>query len=87
VRPKPKPDPKEPTKPAPPTPPKPVPPKEPSDVDPDYGFRINKDFHIISLLGEGRYIDWLDSQYLVVKVQNGKPSQKWYFDQASKTIK
>jgi hypothetical protein len=52
----------------------------------DYGLIVNKDFHIVSLLGEGRYIDYL-GRNLVIKVQNGRPSQKWYFHQPSRTVR
>jgi hypothetical protein len=52
----------------------------------DYGLIVNKDFYIISLLGEGRYIDYL-GRNLVIKTQNGRTSQKWYFHQPSRTVR
>jgi hypothetical protein len=52
----------------------------------EYGFIVNKDFHIISLLGQGRYIDYL-SRNLVIKTPNGRTSQKWYFHQPSRTVR
>jgi hypothetical protein len=52
----------------------------------DYGFKVNVDFHIVSTLGHGRYVDYI-SRNLVLKTQNGRISQKWYFHQASRTIR
>jgi hypothetical protein len=51
-----------------------------------YGLKVNVDFHIVSSLGRGRYVDYL-SRNLVIKTQNGRPSQKWYFHQPSRTIR
>jgi hypothetical protein len=44
----------------------------------DFGLIVNKDFYIISTLPKGRYIDYL-GRNLVIKEQNGRTSQKWYF--------
>jgi hypothetical protein len=52
----------------------------------DYGLKVNTDFHIVSTLGNGRYIDYL-SRNLIIKTQNGRPTQKWYFHQPSRTIR
>jgi hypothetical protein len=53
----------------------------------DWGFIVNKDFYIISAMGEGRYIDYFSGRNLVIKTQNGRASQKWYFHQPSRTIR
>jgi hypothetical protein len=52
----------------------------------EWGFIVDTDFHIISLLGQGRYIDYI-SRNLVLKTQNGRGSQKWYFHQPSRTVR
>jgi hypothetical protein len=52
----------------------------------DYGLKVDTDFHIVSTLGKGRYIDYI-SRNLVIKMQNGRASQKWYFHQPSRTIR
>jgi len=52
----------------------------------DYGFKVNIDFHIVSTLGHGRYVDYL-SRDLLIKTQNGRKSQRWYFHQPSRTIR
>ena len=44
----------------------------------DFGFVVNKDFHIVSQLGQKRYIDYV-TRNLVIKTQNGRTTQKWYF--------
>jgi len=52
----------------------------------EYGLKVNIDFHIVSTLGKGRYVDYL-GRNLVIKMQNGRTSQKWYFHQPSRTIR
>jgi hypothetical protein len=52
----------------------------------DFGLRVDTDFHIVSGLGRGRYIDYV-TRNLVIKTQNGRASQKWYFHQPSRTIR
>jgi hypothetical protein len=51
-----------------------------------FGFIVEKDFHIVTNMGEKRYIDFV-SKDLVLKTQNGRTSQKWYFHRATRTIK
>jgi hypothetical protein len=51
-----------------------------------FGLKVDTDFHIVSTLGKGKYLDYL-SRDLLVKTQNGKASQKWYFHQPSRTIR
>jgi hypothetical protein len=53
----------------------------------EYGFIVDTDFYIISLLGQGKYIDYNGSRNLVIKTQNGRASQKWYFHQPSRTVR
>jgi hypothetical protein len=53
----------------------------------DWGFIVDTDFHIISLLGQGRYIDFINNRNLIIKTPNGRPSQKWYFHQPSRTVR
>jgi hypothetical protein len=52
----------------------------------DWGFKVDIDFHIVSHLGSGKYIDYL-GRNLVLKTQNGRSSQKWYFHQSSRTVR
>jgi len=54
--------------------------------DREFGFRVNKDFHIVSRLGSKRYVD-LISNNVVIKTPNGFKSQVWFFDKNTKTIK
>jgi hypothetical protein len=53
----------------------------------DFGFKVNKDFHIVSRLGQGRYVDYINNRNLIIKTQNGRNSQKWYFHQPSRTVR
>jgi hypothetical protein len=56
------------------------------EMNTDFGFRVEKDFYIVSSLGSGRYIDYV-TRNLVIKTQNGRASQKWYFHQQTRTIR
>jgi hypothetical protein len=56
------------------------------EMNTDFGFRVDKDFYIVSSLGSGRYIDYV-TRNLVIKTQNGRASQKWYFHQQTRTIR
>jgi hypothetical protein len=52
----------------------------------DYGLKVNVNFHIVSRLPKQRYIDYL-GRNLVIKTQNGRTSQLWYFHQPSRTVR
>jgi hypothetical protein len=56
------------------------------EMNKDFGLVVEKDFHIISALPSGRYLDILGSN-IVIKTQNGRNTQKWFFDQNTRTIK
>jgi hypothetical protein len=57
-----------------------------NEMNRDFGFKVDKDFHVVSTLGKGKYLDYL-SRNLVIKTQNGKRTQLWYFHQVSRTIR
>jgi hypothetical protein len=57
------------------------------EFNPDFGLKINTDFHIISQMGRGRYIDIISSYTMVLKMDNGRNSQRFFFDNKTKTIK
>jgi hypothetical protein len=84
VTPPPKPTVTPPPKPPPP-PPKPEPGK--GELNEEYGFYVERPFFIISAIGENRYMDVVDERNVVIKTANEYDSQKWWFDQKSKTIK
>lgn len=52
----------------------------------DWGFKIDTPFYVISNLPDGRYLDILGNN-MVIKRRNGFDSQKWFFDQKTRTIK
>lgn len=56
------------------------------EMDSYWGLRVNTPFHIVSGLADGRYLQNLGRQ-LVIKTPNGLPTQTWFFDQKTKTIK
>jgi hypothetical protein len=53
----------------------------------DFGFKVNTDFYIISSLNSRRYLDVINSYDVVIKTNNSYKSQRWYFDNNSKTIR
>lgn len=53
----------------------------------DYGLYIEREFYIISSLGENRYMDVINNDNVVIKTPNEYDSQKWWFDQKTLTIK
>jgi len=47
---------------------------------------VERPFYIVSELPKHRYIDVINNN-LVIKTANGFDSQKWFFDQKSRTVK
>jgi hypothetical protein len=56
------------------------------EMDELFGLKVNEPFHIISQMSSERYID-LVGRNMVIKTRNGLPSQEWFFDGKTKTIK
>lgn len=52
----------------------------------DWGFKINTPFYVVSQLPDGRFLDLVGNNMLI-KTRNGLPSQEWYFDQKTRTIR
>jgi membrane carboxypeptidase/penicillin-binding protein PbpC len=64
-------------------------PEEPKkgQMSPRFGLYVERDFYIVSAMGKHRYLDILNNRNMVIKTQNGRKTQVWYFDQRSRTIK
>jgi hypothetical protein len=64
-------------------------PDEPTtgELNKEFGFVVNKDFHIVSQLGSKNYLSVIDTKKIVIKTANAQKYQLWYFDQKSKTVK
>ena len=56
------------------------------ELNKDFGFYVERDFHLESKLGSNRYLDIL-GRNLVIKTPNGRKSQIFYFHQLSRTIR
>ena len=56
------------------------------EMNKDWGFKVNTPFHVISNLPDGRFLD-LVGRNMLIKTRNGLPSQSWFFDQKTRTIK
>jgi hypothetical protein len=56
------------------------------ELNKDWGMKIDTPFYVISNLPDGRYLDILGNN-MVIKRRNGFDSQKWFFDQKTRSIK
>jgi hypothetical protein len=52
-----------------------------------FGLYVERDFHIVSRMSSGRYIDLLPNRNFVLKTRNGRNTQKFWFHQTTLTIK
>jgi hypothetical protein len=57
------------------------------ELNQDLGLFVERPFYIVSQMDEHRYVDVNDSNTGVIKTRNGNPTQVWYFDQKTLTIK
>jgi len=57
------------------------------ELNEKFGLYVERDFYIVSAMPSGRYIDLINNRNMVVKTQNGRRTQVWYFHQQSKTIR
>jgi hypothetical protein len=64
-------------------------PREPikGELNKKFGLYVERDFHVVTALKSGRYLDLINNRNFVIKTSNGRRSQVWYFDQKSLTIK
>jgi hypothetical protein len=64
-------------------------PEEPTkgELNKEFGFYVDRSFHIVSQLPENRYLEVINNRNIVIKTPNGNKGQIWWFDQTSKTIK
>jgi hypothetical protein len=46
-----------------------------------FGLYVERDFYVVSELPSGRYLDLINNRNMVIKVSNGRNTQKWYFHQ------
>jgi hypothetical protein len=52
-----------------------------------FGLYVERDFYVVTELPSGRYLDLINNRNMVIKVANGRSTQKWYFHQQSLTIR
>jgi hypothetical protein len=57
------------------------------ELNEEYGLYVERPFHIVSALGQNRYLDLINNRNMVIKTPNGRNTQIWYFDQRTLTIK
>ena len=64
-------------------------PEEPKkgELNEDFGLYVERPFYIISQLPSNRYLDLVNNVNFVIKTQNFRNTQTWWFDQKSLTIK
>jgi hypothetical protein len=57
-------------------------------MSPKWGFIVERPFYIVSELKSNRHLTQISNfRYAMIKTPNGNKSQKFYFDQKSRTIK
>jgi hypothetical protein len=56
------------------------------ELNPEYGLYVEREFSVYTKMPSGRYMDIVDNG-VVVKRRNGLTTQKWIFDDKTKTIK
>jgi hypothetical protein len=56
------------------------------EMNNEFGLFVEREFYIVSQMASRRYLDFIKDS-LVIKTPNGRDSQRWFFDQWSKTIK
>jgi len=44
-----------------------------------FGLYVERDFYVISALKDNRYLDLINNRNMVIKTQNGRKTQVWYF--------
>jgi hypothetical protein len=52
-----------------------------------FGLYVERDFYITTHMGSRRYLDLINNRNMVIKTQNGRRTQVWYFHQQSLTIR
>jgi hypothetical protein len=52
-----------------------------------FGLYVERDFHIVTRMRSGRYLDLLPNRYFYLKTRNGRNTQKFWFHQKTLTIK
>jgi hypothetical protein len=57
------------------------------ELNKQFGLYVERTFSIVSHMGSKRYLDIVNNRNIVIKIRNGRRTQKWYFDQRSLTIK
>jgi hypothetical protein len=63
--------------------------KEPTkgQLNKKFGLYVERDFYVVSGLPDGRFLDLINNRNMVIKVRNGRNTQRWYFHQQSLTIR
>jgi hypothetical protein len=56
------------------------------EMNTDFNFKVDTNFHIVSKMASGRYLDILGNN-IVIKTANGRNTQNWYFHQPSRTVR
>jgi len=64
----------------------PPPPKK-GDWVPEYGLHHLRDFHFISSLPSGRYLDLIGSQTVIKTEATNRKTQIWFFDYYTRSIR
>ena len=55
--------------------------KEPTkgQLNKKFGLYVERDFYVVTQLPSARYLDLINNRNFVIKTQNGRKTQVWYF--------
>jgi len=57
------------------------------ELNSDFGLYVERDFYVVNQMASHKYLDLINNRNMVIKTQNGRRTQVWYFHQQSKTIR
>jgi len=57
------------------------------EMNEDFGLYVDRTFYVVSAMDDHRYLDLISNRNMVIKTQNSRKTQTWWFDQKSLTIK
>ena len=57
------------------------------ELNEKFGLYVERDFHVVSQLPDNRFLDLINNRNMVIKTDNNRRTQRWYFHQQSRTIR
>jgi len=51
------------------------------ELNSDFGLYVERDFYVVNQMASHKYLDLINNRNMVIKTQNGRRTQVWYFHQ------